>query len=99
VVDAVLKQIAYNFYRMHIGGWQHGCCYSKHIFIKSQPQQAPEVAFIDLEKARRRWPTSRAALHDIKQLGRHRGAMPEADWQHFLQHYCNLNPKLRTKLS
>ena len=99
VVDSVLQQIAHNFYKMHLGGWQHGCCYSKHVYIKANPELAPEVAFIDLEKARRRWPASRAALHDIKQLGRHRGGMPDADWQLFLQHYCNLNPKLRTKLA
>ncbi len=83
---------------MHLGGWQHGCCYAKHIYIKASPEHAPEVAFIDLEKARQRWPKYHAALRDIKQLGRHRGEMPEADWQVFLQHYCNLNPKLRTKL-
>ncbi len=98
-VDAVLRQIAINFHKMHTGGWQHGCCYAKHIYIKATPALAPEVAFIDLEKARRRWPAHRAALHDIKQFGRHRGDMPDADWQIFLQHYCNLNPKLRTKLA
>lgn len=99
VIDAVLQQIAINFYKMHTGGWQHGCCYAKHIYIKTNPQSTPEVAFIDLEKARRRWPASRAALHDIKQFGRHRGGMPDADWQVFLKHYCNLSPKLRTKLA
>lgn len=99
LVSAVLQQIASNFYKMHLGGWQHGCSYAKHIFIKCEPQQSPEVAFIDLEKARRRWPAHKAALNDIKQFGRHRGDMPEEHWQIFLQHYCNLNPKLRTKLA
>ena len=99
IISSVLEQIANNFYKMHLGGWQHGCCYAKHVFIKTNPQQPADVAFIDLEKARRRWPAHRAALHDIKQLGRHRGGMPEEHWQLFLQHYCNLNPKLRTKLA
>lgn len=98
-ISLVLQQIAHNFYKMHLGGWQHGCSYAKHIFIKTDPQHAPQVAFIDLEKARRRWPAHRAALNDIKQFGRHRGGMPEEHWQIFLQHYCNLNPKLRTKLT
>lgn len=98
-ISSMLQQVANNFYKMHTGGWQHGCCYAKHIFIKINPQQTPEVAFIDLEKARRRWPAHQAALHDIKQFGRHRGGMPEEHWQLFLQHYCNLNPKLRTKLA
>ena len=50
-VEAVLRQIAINFHKMHTGGWQHGCCYAKHIYIKATPALAPEVAFIDLEKA------------------------------------------------
>ena len=99
VIASVLQEVANNFYKMHLGGWQHGCCYAKHVFIKVNPQHAPEVAFIDLEKARRRWPKQRAALHDIKQLGRHREGMPDEHWQLFLQYYCNLNPKLRTKLT
>lgn len=98
-IEPVLEQIAHTLSRMHQAGWQHSCCYAKHIFIKTDPKHAPEVALLDLEKARRRWPASRAALHDIKQLGRHRGGMPQAHWQLFLQHYCNLNPKLRTKLT
>lgn len=98
-ISSVLQEVANNFYKMHTGGWQHGCCYSKHIFVKVNPAHAPQVAFIDLEKARRRWPAHRAALHDIKQFGRHRGAMPEEHWQIFLEHYCNLNPKLRSKLT
>jgi hypothetical protein len=99
IIESVLEQVANTLYRMHRAGWQHSCCYAKHIFIRAHPQQAPEVALLDLEKARRRWPAHRAALHDIKQLGRHRGGMPEEHWQLFLQHYCNLNPKLRTKLT
>jgi len=98
LINAVLKEVANSFYKMHLGGWQHGCCYAKHVFIKVHPQQAIEAAFLDLEKARRRWPKYRAALHDIKQLGRHRGAMPDTDWQLFLHYYCELNPKLRSKL-
>lgn len=98
-VESVLQHVAYSLYKMHRAGWQHSCCYAKHIFIKINPQHAPEVALLDLEKAHRRWPAYKAAAHDIKQFGRHRGGMPEADWQLFLQHYCYLNPKLRTKLA
>ncbi|MDY0205838.1 MAG: lipopolysaccharide kinase InaA family protein [Pseudomonas sp.] len=98
LIEPVLQHVATTLYKMHRAGWQHSCCYGKHIFIKINAKHAPEVALLDLEKARRRWPAQRAALHDIKQLSRHRGGMPEAHWQLFLQHYCNLNPKLRTKL-
>lgn len=99
IVEPVLQHVAQTLHQMHRVGWQHSCCYSKHIFIKINPQHAPDVALLDLEKARRRWPAHRAAVHDIKQLGRHRGGMPEAHWQLFLQHYCNLNPNVRTKLA
>ncbi len=97
-IASTLKQIAHTLSLMHQAGWQHGCCYAKHIFIRISPQQRPEVALLDLEKARRRWPASRAALKDIKQLGRHRADMPDPHWQLFLDYYCELNPKLRTHL-
>ena len=99
IIASVLQQVASTLHKMHAAGWQHSCCYGKHIFIKISAQQLPSVALLDLEKARRRWPAHRAALHDLKQFARHRGQMPDADWQLFLQHYCNLNPKLRTKLA
>ncbi len=99
ITASVLQQVATTLHKMHAAGWQHSCCYAKHIFIKASLEQIPEVALLDLEKARRRWSAHQAALHDIKQFGRHRGDMPDADWQLFLQYYCNLNPKLRTKLA
>jgi len=98
VISAVLREVAQSFYKMHLGGWQHGCCYAKHVFVKVQPEQVPEVAFIDLEKARHRLFAYRAALHDIKQLGRHRPGMPDEHWQLFLEYYCELQPKLRKNL-
>lgn len=99
IIKSVLQQVATTLHRMHRAGWQHSCCYPKHIFIKINSQADPEVALLDLEKARRRWPAQQAALHDLKQLGRHRGAMPDTHWQLFLQLYCNLNPNLRSKLA
>ena len=70
----------------------------KLVFYAAEKRDKDWHAFFS-EKARRRWPAHRAALHDIKQFGRHRGQMPDTDWQLFLQYYCNLNPKLRTKLA
>jgi len=70
----------------------------KLVFYAAEKRDKDWHAFFS-EKARRRWPAHQAALHDIKQFGRHRGQMPDTDWQLFLQYYCNLNPKLRTKLA
>lgn len=46
-----------------------------------------EIALLDLEKSRRRWRTADASRHDVRQLKRHCGAMPEGDWQLLMQAY------------
>lgn len=77
--------------RMHRGRWQHGCCYAKHVFIKIKHDESgspsAEIALLDLEKSRRRWRTADASRHDMRQLKRHCGAMPEGDWQLLMQAY------------
>lgn len=79
----VLRQLAITLARMHQAGFQHGCCYPKHIFVKlhsgSAGQTEVEIALLDLEKSRQRWRASNASRHDLRQLMRHRGAIPEAD--------------------
>lgn len=88
---AVLPQVAATLARLHQAGWQHGCCYPKHIFVKTQTDQEGqsrvEIALLDLEKSRRRWRTLDAARHDLRQLKRHRGPIPEADLTVLLQAY------------
>lgn len=84
VQEAMLTAVGETLSRYHRGGWQHGCCYPKHIFIKVEGDAiAPriEIAVLDLEKSRRRLRQSAAVEHDMRQLARHRDAMPEADWQ------------------
>ena len=77
--------------RMHRARWQHSCCYAKHIFIKFNGADgnspSAEIALLDLEKSRRRWRTADASRHDMRQLKRHCGAMPESDWQLLMQAY------------
>lgn len=78
----MLHQLAATLARLHRSGWQHGCCYAKHIFIRvtdETPAPVIEIALLDLEKSRRRWRTLNAARHDLRQLGRHCGAMPQTD--------------------
>lgn len=70
--------------RIHQARWQHGCCYPKHIFLRVHGEGDAtwvEVALLDLEKSRRRLRRKAAARHDLRQLKRHRQAMPEQDWQ------------------
>lgn len=81
----MLAELANTLARMHQGRWQHGCCYAKHVFISIEDDESDsprtEIALLDLEKSRRRWRTADASRHDMRQLRRHCGAMPEQDWQ------------------
>ncbi|HBS80185.1 MAG: InaA protein [Pseudomonas sp.] len=86
----MLEQLASTLARLHLAGWQHGCCYPKHIFVKvsNSSVEAPvEVALLDLEKSRRRWRISAASQHDLRQLYRHKEEMPQEDWLLFHQTY------------
>ncbi len=86
----MLQQLALVLGRLHRAGWQHGCLYPKHIYVKpgSGPQaDGLEVALLDLEKSRRRWFAASASRRDMAQLQRHRGAMPDADWQLLVEFY------------
>lgn len=79
----VMHQVAVTLARMHQAGFQHGCCYPKHIFVKLHSgiasQADIEIALLDLEKSRHRWRAKDASRHDLRQLMRHRGSVPEAD--------------------
>ncbi|MCO6059963.1 InaA protein [Pseudomonas sp. MOB-449] len=83
----VLQQLATMLCRLHQGGWQHGCLYSKHVFVRPMGAGGlPEVALLDFEKARRRWSSKRAALRDLWQFRRH-SSLDEAGWQMLIYGY------------
>jgi len=87
--ERVLQDLAENLARMHLGHWQHGCLYGKHVFIKVSgegDQARAEVALLDLEKCRRRISRQRAAANDLKQLRRH-SSFNDAEWQKLLYFY------------
>lgn len=99
----LLENIAHMLAAFHQAGWQHSCCYGKHIFVKTDVTSGQsEVAMLDLEKVRRRWPATSAALHDLKQLSRHKGQMPNDDWRTLLhaygQQWSAMASKLKTLL-
>ncbi len=68
---------------MHSKQWQHTCLYPKHIFLTAgSVESTPEVALLDLEKARRKLIRGHAARRDLDQLHRHsRKIWSEQDWQ------------------
>lgn len=99
-ISILMKKIAHMLVTFHQAGWQHSCCYGKHIFVKTSVNpDSVEVAMLDLEKVRRRWPATSAALHDLKQLSRHKGLMPKQDWQELLKAYVQEFPAMANKLS
>ncbi|MDD1509227.1 lipopolysaccharide kinase InaA family protein [Pseudomonas sp. CNPSo 3701] len=81
----MLAELGNTLARLHQGRWQHGCCYAKHVFIRIENDETAsprtEIALLDLEKSRRRWRTADASRHDMRQLKRHCGTMPDEDWQ------------------
>lgn len=68
---------------MHKKNWQHTCLYPKHIFLTAgDASTAPQLALLDLEKARKKWLPGHAARRDLDQLYRHsRNLWSEQDWQ------------------
>lgn len=90
----MLTALASTLARLHQSRWQHSCCYAKHIFVKvsSTDGSTPtaETALLDLEKSRRRWRKADASRHDMRQLQRHRGAMPDEDWNFLMAAYASL---------
>ncbi len=61
-----LARVAAEVAKLHALGWIHRCLYGKHIFVSTDPDST-EVAFIDLETARRVSPLTRR--HRLKELG------------------------------
>lgn len=85
--EVMLRRLAVTLARLHLGGWQHGCCYAKHLFVKARSDGDVDIALLDLEKSRRRWRVASASRRDLGQLDRHRGAMPDADMSYLHQAY------------
>jgi hypothetical protein len=84
--QAVLRRLALVLRRLHRGRRQHGSLYSKHIYVSLTGSQ-PQIALLDLEKSRCRLLRRQAMRHDMEQLYRRRGAMPQADWDYLVHCY------------
>lgn len=70
---------------LHRHHWQHTCLYPKHIFVtQGDATHLPDIALLDLEKARRRLLVSNAARRDLDQLRRHSPMWNDKDWETLL---------------
>ncbi|WP_436856575.1 lipopolysaccharide kinase InaA [Citrobacter tructae] len=88
VRDAMLKAVAVAFKKMHSVNRQHGCCYVRHIYVKSEG--TIEAGFLDLEKSRRRFRRHKAVNHDFAQLEKYLSPIPKADWEQVKGYYYAL---------
>ena len=89
VHDRVLEAIGQTLARMHLGRWQHGCLYAKHVFVRVTGQgegAVIDVALLDLEKSRQRLTAQKAASHDLKQLRRH-SSWSATEWDRLIYFY------------
>ena len=70
---------------LHRYHWQHTCLYPKHIFVTpGDDGHLPDIALLDLEKARRRLLPGKAAKRDLAQLKRHAKMWDDEDWKSLL---------------
>lgn len=89
VNERLLEQVAQMLARFHRAGWQHGCLYQKHVFVRVEQvgeRIEVETALLDLEKSRRRFSRGQAARHDMLQLKRH-SSWAAGDWDRLVYFY------------
>lgn len=93
----LLKTVASTVRAFHEAGLVHRALYPKHLFVKNAEIQ-PEVAFIDLEKARFSWLFLYRAYFDLAALNRHAENWSGSDRLYFFLQYFQvpaLNKTLR----
>ncbi len=78
----LLKKLGRTLGVMHRAQWQHTCLYPKHIFLTAgDAKTLPDIALLDLEKARRKLLPGHAARRDLDQLYRHsRKLWSDSEW-------------------
>ena len=87
--EMIIENLATTLARLHKLRWQHSSLMPKHIFIRlleptdsDQPARV-EVAFLDLERARRQFSIKRASRRDLHFMRERLLFWTEHDWAHF----------------
>jgi len=86
----LIKNVATLLRDFHETGLQHRALYSKHVFVKSI-EKNPEIALIDLEKARVNLFLLRRAYYDLSQLNRNIQYVTKSERLYFLLQYFRTN--------
>lgn len=82
----LIKEVALFLRRFHGAGLQHRALFPKHIFVK-KAAGFPEVAIIDLEKARFNLCLFRRAYFDLAKLNRYTPYLSKTERLYFLLQY------------
>jgi hypothetical protein len=89
--NVIIKAVAKFAHSLHDVNIQHRSFYPKHLFIKTENAQVPEVAVIDLEKSRiNRIPFLRSII-DLSVLNRHAKYWSKSRRMYFYLEYLGLN--------
>lgn len=86
----LIKKIASEIKRFHQLGLSHRALYPKHIFVKNADNH-PQIALIDLEKARFTPLLWSRAVFDLAALNRHTIGLRSTQRMRFLLDYLNSN--------
>ena len=85
----LIKKIANEIKRFHLLGLSHRALYPKHIFVKNAANH-PQIALIDLEKARFTLGLWNRTVFDLAALNRHCDGLRHTQRMRFLLDYLNL---------
>ncbi len=86
----LLKTVALTLRHFHETGLVHRALYPKHLFVKNA-ETHPEIAFIDLEKARNSWLFIYRAYFDLAAFNRHATHWSASDRLYFFLQYFQLS--------
>lgn len=93
IQNMLIEKLATTLARLHMKRWQHSSLMPKHIFVRYSEATADgqaarvEVAFLDLERARKQFSSARAARRDLRFMRSLLTFWSEQDWMLFDQCY------------
>ncbi len=85
--NCFIQQVSATIRRLHEHRIQHNCLYPKHVFVREDASGAFDARLIDLEKAKRRYSSRAAAIHDLSTLYRHSHDWSRTDYLRFFLAY------------
>jgi Lipopolysaccharide kinase (Kdo/WaaP) family len=89
--EPVMRAAGAQVAKLHRQGLVHHCLYGNHIFFKRENNGEIDIRFIDLEKMRPSWQTSRGIWRDFSSFYRDRRGWDKGDWSWVIQGYLGVS--------